>query len=253
MSIKDQVKSLAEDIETSYETRKAAVADLARETHQTLDNFKRERKKMSSDLKRSLAADRATRTSQTQKMRASNGKDLKDMARELKRMTQEVSEFLSTSEKERNKEFTALMGKIKGVVAAIEEDTATTLADFRSDHRDMAQTLKMDLASETSERIKTIHELMSRFAKEHEEMAGSLRSGLTAFKMNLSQVVDDMLADFSADHRQTRTHLKHMTREMATKRAGKSVPAPAAKTGVPTPPKPAAEDSGESKKKTGKK
>ena len=168
-------------------------------------------------------------------------------------MTQEVSEFLSASEKERNKEFTALMGKIKGVVADIEDDTATTLADFRSDHRDMAQTLKMDLASETRERIETIHELMSRFAQEHEEMATSLRSGLTAFKMNLSQVVDDMLADFSADHRQTRSHLKHMTREMATKRAGKSVHAPAAKNGVPTPPKPAAEDSSESKKKTGKK
>jgi len=199
MSVSDQIKAFTEDIEASYGTRMAEVADIVKETHQTLGKFNRERTKMASDLKRSLASNRrehermakdlkrnlasnrSARTSQVRKMRAENNKDLKENA-------QKIAKFLSASEKERGKEFAALMGEIKGAVAVIEKDTAQTLADFRSDQK---------------------------------EMAGSLRSELSTFRMNLSEAVDDMMADFSADHRQARTHWENMARAMAAKRAGK--------------------------------
>ena len=235
MSIQDQVKSFTEDIEASHETRIAVVADLARETHQMLGNFRRERKKVAGDLRRSLASDRARRTSQVQRMRTRNNKDLKDMSRELKKMVPAVAEFLSAAEKERSKEFAALLKEIKGVVAGIEEDTAKTLADFRSERQEMAKALKASLAGDTRVRVETVHELLSGFAKEHEAMASSLRSELSAFQRNLSQSVDTMLADFSIDHRQSRAHLGHMAKEMAAKRAGKSAPTPAAAIATPAP------------------
>jgi len=199
LSISDQIKALTEDIEASYGTRMAEVSDIVKETHQTLGKFNRERTKMASDLKRSLASNRrehermakdlkrnlasnrSARASQVRKMRAENNKDLKENA-------QKIAKFLSASEKERRKEFAALMGEIKGAVAVIEKDTAQTLADCRSDQK---------------------------------EMAGSLRSELSTFRMNLTEAVDDMMTDFSADHRQARTHWENMARAMAAKRAGK--------------------------------
>src|SRR6266852_4721774 len=179
MSVSDQIKAFTEDIEASYGTRMAEVADIVKETHQTLGKFNRERTKMATDLRRNLASNRSARTSQVRKMRAENNKDLKENA-------QKIAKFLSASEKERGKEFAALMGEIKGAVAVIEKDTAQTLADFRSDQK---------------------------------EMAGSLRSGLSSFRMNLTEAVDDMMADFSADHRQAHTHWEIMARAMAAKRA----------------------------------
>ena len=87
-----QMKSLTEDIQASDETRKAAVSALAKETHQALGNFHRERERMASDLKRSLTSNKVRRAKAVQKMRAENSKGLKDMSKEL-------TEFLSTATK----------------------------------------------------------------------------------------------------------------------------------------------------------
>jgi hypothetical protein len=51
-----RINSVTEDIEASYGRRIAAVADIVKETHQTLGNFHREHDKMAHELKRSLAA-----------------------------------------------------------------------------------------------------------------------------------------------------------------------------------------------------
>jgi hypothetical protein len=56
MSISSSTKSLAEDIETSYKARMAAVSDNARETHQILENFKREREEMAASLRHQLSS-----------------------------------------------------------------------------------------------------------------------------------------------------------------------------------------------------
>ena len=234
MPIIDQVKSLTEEIEASYETRIAAVSDLAKATHQAQENFRREHEKMASGLRRSLASNRAARTSHVQKMRAENAKALEDTASELKEMAEKVAEFRAASEKERRQEFATVIREIKGVVAAIEKDTAKTLADFRSDHKEMAKALKTSLSSETKERTETIHNLLARFTKEHEEMAGSLRSELSSFQRSLSKAVDDMLAGFSADHQQSLTHWENLTKVMAAKRADKPVPSAKAEAGAPT-------------------
>ena len=64
MSISSATKSLAEDIETSYKARIAAVSDNARETHQILDNFKREREEMAASLKNQLSSSERERRQQ---------------------------------------------------------------------------------------------------------------------------------------------------------------------------------------------
>ncbi|HYT42565.1 MAG TPA: hypothetical protein VEP90_09475 [Methylomirabilota bacterium] len=186
MSVSEQIQALTENIEASYGPRIAAVSDIVEETHQTLGNFHREHEKMARDLKRSLASNRSARVSQVQKMRAAHKKELKEIA-------PKIAELLSAAETERREEFTTLMGEIEAAVAAIEKDTAQTLADFRNDHK---------------------------------EMADSLRSELSSFQRTFRRTVDDMMADFSADHRQAHIHWENLTKEMAAKRAGKLASSP---------------------------
>ncbi len=194
MAISGEVKSLAEDIEASYETRIAAISDLVKETHQTLGNFKREREKIASDLMRSLASNRSDRIRQVQKMRAGNNSDLEEVA-------QTVAEFLVVAEKERRQEFAVLIEEIRSLVRVIEKDTARTLADFRN---------------------------------EHKEMAEALRSELSFFQRELSKEVSELMASFSADHRQAHAEWENITRMMATKRASKQTSSPGARRDVPT-------------------
>lgn len=235
MSIENQVKSLTDEIEASFETRKAVVADIAKETRQTLGNFSREHEKMARDLKRSLASNTSNRARQVQNMRARNVKDLQNVTRKLREMAQQIATFLTTAEKERKQEFAALFKEIQGVVEAIEKDTAQALADYKGHAVSMTRDLRASLSSETRERIENVQELLSRFADEHKEMAHALRSELSSFQQQLEQTVTMMMADFSADHQQAHEHWNGLTKVMAAKRAGHQAPAPKAAVSTSTP------------------
>jgi len=107
MSISSATKSLAEDIEASYETRITGVSDIVKETQQTLADFQRANKERAATLRNDL----------------------------------------SSSERDRRQEFTTFIGNIKDEVVAIENDVTQMLTDFRHDHKEMAATLRNDLSS----------------------------------------------------------------------------------------------------------
>ncbi|MGB8345523.1 MAG: hypothetical protein WCD86_11605 [Ktedonobacteraceae bacterium] len=211
--ISDQMKSLTEDIETDYGTRKAAVMALAKETHQSLGDFQRERAKMGRGLRRSLTSNRVQREKQVQRMRAAHNAGLQDVSSAM-------ATFLSAAEKARMQEFTTLIGEIQDEIATLEHNTANMLADFCSEREEMARDLKASLASGTRERAAQTRAMLSRFTTERQEMAASLSNELSSFQRNLHQSVDEMMADFSADHRQARAHWHDLATTMNAKRAG---------------------------------
>ncbi len=159
MSISSATKSLAEDIEASYETRIAGVSDIVKETHQTMANFQREHKEMANTLRNEL----------------------------------------SSSERNRRQEFTTFIGDIKDEVATIEKDTTHMLADFRHDHREMADALRNELSSSERDR----------------------RQKLATFQRNLRENVASTIADVAADHQQAHTQWEILNKTMAAKRARK--------------------------------
>ncbi|HVB60577.1 MAG TPA: hypothetical protein VNE61_05210 [Ktedonobacteraceae bacterium] len=209
----DQMKSLTEDIESAYETRQAAISALAKETHQSLDNFQRERAKMGRGLRRSLTSNKSQRAKQVQRMRATHKKDEKEMSRAL-------TTFLSAAEKARMQEFTTLIGEIQDEIATLEHNTANMLADFCSEREEMARDLKASLASGTRERAAQTRAMLSRFTTERQEMSASLSNELSSFQRSLHQSVDEMMADFTADHRQAHAHWHDLATTMNAKRAG---------------------------------
>jgi len=198
-------------------TRMAQVSDRVRATHQVLGNFNQERIQQSREFKQSLASSRSERLKHIQDLRTTRRAhiadlasdthhDLRDFNENREKQERDLKHTLSSHEKERKGEFGALIEDIKDAVTTIGRDTTGMLADFRSDHEEMAATLKSELAS---------------FHANHEEMATSLRSELTAFHSDLSKEVDDLLADFSAMHRQTHANWENLISEMAAKRASK--------------------------------
>jgi len=235
MPIANQVKSLAEDIEASYGTRMAAVSDIVKETRQTLGNFNREHQKMADDLKSSLSADNRDRVNEVEKIRAENVRDLKEMAHKL-------AEFLSSSEKGRLEVFATLIEDIKVVVEAIEKDTTKTLADFRSSHREMSEAQRAELVRTTKERIGEVSKKLAEFGREHQEMARQLRGELSSFQKKLESIVREMRAPVIADLKEAKRNWQNLSKVMAAKRAGKSIPQPRAEMGVPAAVKEAAEE-----------
>jgi len=260
MNIANQVKSLTEDIEASYGTRIAAVSDIVKETRQTLGNFNREHEKMAGDLKRSLASSESVRKDEAGELmkeirgfirvieeesreRVDKVKDLlKSFAQKHQEMANDLLSFLSSSEKERIEEFTTLIGEIKGAVTAIEKDTAETLADFRSSHREMSQAQKVELVKVTKERIEEVSKKLSEFGRGHQEMARQLRGELSSFQKKLERIVKEMRTPVIADLKEAKRNWQNLAKVMAAKRAGKSIPAPRAEMGVPTAVKEAAEE-----------
>lgn len=135
MSIHEQVKSFTEDIEASYETRKAAVAHLARGTHQALEQFQRDHKKRAGELMRSLAAHRARRTSQVQKMRARNKSDLKERAGENKARIETVHTLLVRFAREHEAMADGLRSELSTFQKNLSQAVNGLLGEFSLDHR----------------------------------------------------------------------------------------------------------------------
>jgi DNA anti-recombination protein RmuC len=209
----DLMKSLTEDIETAYETRKAAVSALATETRQSLGKFQRERAKMARDLRRSLASNKVQRAKQVQRMRAAHNTGFHEMSKAM-------ATFLSAAETTRKQEFATLIGEIQDGIAALEHDMTSMLADFHSEREGMTSALQADLTSETRERAEQTRTLLSRFTGEHQKMADTLGSELSSFQRDLSQSVAEMIGNFSADHRQARAHWHDLATTMSAKRTG---------------------------------
>jgi ribosomal protein L17 len=78
--LNDEMKSLAEAIEASYEARRAALSRLKEETAQTLRDFHQEHEEMARDLKADLANETRERSKETQEFMSSLANENKERA-----------------------------------------------------------------------------------------------------------------------------------------------------------------------------
>jgi len=232
MNIANQVKSLTEDIEASYGERMSWLADATKNTHQMMTRIHGENKEAADAVAKLLAHFRG---------------DHKAMADELR-------DSLSTSERERMKDFAILIKDVKAAVEAIEKDTAETRAEnvreirerieevskmlsgFRGEHREMAKKLAEFLSSSEKVRMKDFAILIKdvKAAVEAiEKDTANMRAENVRELKEMAQEVKEFLSEVANDLRQARTHWQNLAKVMAAKRAGKSIPAPRAQMGVP--------------------
>ncbi len=213
MPISDEVKDLTKNIQAAHEMRTAAVADIRKETHQTLEDFKEKRKRMASDLRQSLASDREERTRIANDLRQSLASEKQERASQVKRtgtrnnhefrkMGRNTDEFLSTAERGRKETFATLKGEIKEELTAIAQDVAQTLADYREDRQEMAASLKEELAEHQRKLRSTV---------------ADLRSDIAIEQKNRRTSVEHLLADSAADHRQAHANWESLAKARSSR------------------------------------
>jgi predicted nucleic acid-binding Zn-ribbon protein len=148
-------------------------------------------------------------------MAASLRRKLADFRREYEEMARKTDGFLSASERERKQESATLRTEIQETVAGIKKNTLQTLADYKSDHKEMAASLKSKMADfrhNDEERLAHIRSELADLRRNRKEMTTSLRSKLSSSREDLRRAVDNMMADFSAIHQQVHAHRENLAR-----------------------------------------
>jgi hypothetical protein len=113
MARRDQMNTLTEDMKTSHEKRKATVADIAKDAHETTERFHQEHQKRASDVKNTLEADK----------------------KEHEQRTHDLEETLDTSEKERKEQFAAMEVEIRESIGSIGQYVHNLLSGFADENQ----------------------------------------------------------------------------------------------------------------------
>lgn len=153
MGMAEEMKSLAQEMVASYDTRILAVAMMIEATHQMIEAFKSERVKMSEQLKEKLATGESLRR-----------KDFDAMMQGILSRQEEREEEVRRLLKGFVEEHQKMASELKGLLA----DAESKIEDFRAVMREL-QTRQMERSLE-------VRTALEGFQREHEEMARELRT-----------------------------------------------------------------------------
>ena len=135
MGIAEDIKTLGEDIVTSYDTRVKALGELVSNVHKTLKGFAADRKKMSAEQAKALANFVADLTKDV-------GNMIRTFQKEHKEMSNNLKESLEKGETDRLKTFKNMMGNIRKGIKDIETYVENKLKEFSDAHADMSEDLR---------------------------------------------------------------------------------------------------------------
>lgn len=188
MNVAQQMKSLAEDIVSSYESRINAIENIITSTQETLQNFRDEKYKMSEELKDRLANHESLRKKDFDLMmkdilskqdeRVSGVKSLlAQYLNEQKELAKLLRETLIKGESMRLKEFKYMMKEIQERQKRREEEVKRTLQEFKKEQDELRDALKEMLAKGEEIRIKDFKMMLKDIRnkqKQREKEVGSL-------------------------------------------------------------------------------
>ena len=255
MALASQMKTLSEEILTSFKQRIKENEELVNNVQKTLDGFHKDQEDMAAALRAGFDKGEKTRLKEADIL-------MKEMIKDHKEMAAALRGSLAKDEKNRLSEFKALMGSIINEISEIFTSTQTLLTKFDKEHQEMAAALRSDLdegevnrLKEFADLMKSINEeilrifsytndLLAKFDKEHQEMSVELRKDLANGEVErikeynevmkgiqndvkiLKKAVAELLGDFAQDREGASAAWKKMSDILAQLR----------KTGV-TPPK----------------
>ena len=216
MGAAEDMKKVAEEIVSSYQSRISEVAAMVDSTRQILEDFKTRRNNMSNQLKEALAREGSLRRKDFDIM-------ISDILFHQDEREKKVKELLNTFFEEQ-KEVAEVLGK------NLKEGEKVRIDDFRK--------MLKDIQIKQKARENEVGMVLREFQEEHNEMAGSLRTLLVRgeeirikdFKETVKNVrsrqmtrtkeVKRRLADFRKERQNTASEWRNMTNVMAKKRAG---------------------------------
>jgi len=171
MSITDDMKKVAEEIVSSYQSRISAVATIMDNTYQLLEDFKARRNQMSDQLKETLAREESLRRKDFDNMmrdllahQEEREGQVKDLLRTFFEEQREIADLirknLTEGEKVRINDFKKMLQDIQARQRAREQEVATTLREFQGEYKEMTESLRSLLDKGEAIRIKDFKEML---------------------------------------------------------------------------------------------
>lgn len=190
MGIAEELKRVAEEIVSSYQSRISTVAMIIDNTHQLLEDFKNKRNEMSEHLKETLARGESLRKKDFDNMmkdilshqdeREKQVRDLlKTFFEEQKEIAQVIKRNLAEGEeKVRISDFKKMLEDIQARQKARENEVSVMLKEFQTEYKEMAESLRSLLDKREAIRIKEFKAMLKDIRLKQIERAKEVRTRL---------------------------------------------------------------------------
>jgi len=187
MGITEDMRKVAQDIVSSYQSRISTVATIVDNTHQILEDFKTKRNEISSQLKETLAREESLRKKDFDNImkdifvhQDEREKQVKDLLRtffeEQKEIAEIIKKNLTEGEKVRINDFKKVLEDIQVRQKARENEATTTLKEFQKEHKEMAESLRSLLNKGEAIRIKDFKEMVKNIRSRQLERTNEVRA-----------------------------------------------------------------------------
>ena len=215
MRIAEDMKRVAEEIVSSYQSRISTVATIIDSTHQLLDDFKIKRDEMSNQLKEILSKEESLRKKDFDNMMGNilshqdeREKQVKELLKTFFEEQKEIAEIiknnLSEGQKVRINDFKKMLQDIQAKQRTRENEVSVMLKEFQEGYKETAESLRSLLNKGEAIRIKDFKEIVKNIRLRQMERAKEVR---------------DRLDEFSKVRQDTASHWGEITETMAEKRA----------------------------------
>ena len=189
MAVVEDMKRVAEEIVSSYQSRISTVATIIDNTHQILDDFKIKRNEISNQLKETLARGESLRKKDFDSMmqeilfhQDEREKEVRDLLKTFFEEQKEVAEIIKKSltgaEKIRIDDFKKMLQDIQARQKARENEVSVMLKEFQTEYKEMAESLRSLLDKREAMRIKDFKEMLNYIRAGQSEREKEVRNKL---------------------------------------------------------------------------
>ncbi|MFZ2356766.1 MAG: hypothetical protein WAW67_02960, partial [Candidatus Omnitrophota bacterium] len=172
MGIAEEMRRVAEEIVSSYQSRISTVASIIDNTHQLLEDFKTKRNEMSSQLQEALARQGSLRKKDFDSMmqeilfhQDEREKEVRDLLKTFFEEQKEVAEIIKKSltgaEKIRIDDFKKMLQDIQAKQRARENEVSVMLKEFQTEYKETAESLRSLLNKREAIRFKDFKEMLN--------------------------------------------------------------------------------------------
>lgn len=193
MLIAEEIRKVAEEIVSSYQSRIFTVATIIDNTHQFLEDFKTKRNEMSNQLKETLAKEESLRKKDFNNMmrdilshQDEREKQVKNLLKtffdEQKEIAEIIKKSLAEGEKVRIGDFKKMLEDIQARQKARENEVGMTLREFQKEYEEMAESLRSLLDKGETIRIKEFKAMLKDIRSRQIERANEVRTRLDEFR-----------------------------------------------------------------------
>jgi hypothetical protein len=216
MGIASDMKSITDNIMTSYNMRIKAVGNLIQDTHDTLKDFATDRKAMGEEQSKNLTDFMNGLSKNVFDLRTGFRKNHKKMSNEqeafLKKFIKTLSKNVDDMQKDFQKDHQDMSDEqaknLTNFVNDLTKDVGSMLNNFQRDRIKTSKDLKNNLAYEVKEIEHYVDKKLKEFDKSHKEMSVQMKEDLSKFTGDIADTVKKMLKEFDKNQADVSKELK---------------------------------------------